>query len=246
MRPVIILCLAAAPAAASPCRALVNLAPTDVGAPAHVVADVRLDGTPSIRVVPGLAVGQGKQITQIRVVRDGFYAAGMDARFAALVALDPATGAETPWLGGRQELEKPTPGDGGVGWNFDGSMEVAGVFGSHVSVDASTYGYTGGAHDFDDRALTTLSAPKGEAVSLVTWLGADYRVAATAAIEAERAKREDGWPDGPQADDKTLARGTVSLKGSQLEVDAAIDCCSWAENHGYFELSVPVPTPPAL
>ncbi|MCA9525535.1 MAG: hypothetical protein KC549_04450 [Myxococcales bacterium] len=243
MRPLVILCLAAAPAAASPCRALINLAPTDAPDARHVVADVRLDGTPSARVVPGLAIGKGKAITQLRVVRDGGYAPGMDARFAALVAMDPVTGTETKWLGGRQELERPMPGEQGAAWNFDGSMEVAGVFGDAVSVNASTYGYTGGAHDFDDRSLVTVRAPKGEAVNLATWLGADFRAAVSVAIETERATREDGWPDGPQATDKSLGAGMVSLKGNQLAVDLAIDCCSWAENHGYHDLTVTVPAP---
>lgn len=232
--------LPALPALAEPCRVLINV---DDGV-GHQVADVTLSDPPRVRVVPGLALGSGASVTQLRLVRDGQWSKGLDVRFDTLVAGEGKT--EKIWLGGRQEMEKPMPGEQAMPWYADFRLDVVSIVGPRISVHGSGYGFTGGAHDFDSRTPRTLLAPQGTPVDVAAWLGAPYIEAARASIEAERKTREDGWEGGPQATSEALKDAIVIPQPMGITVETSIDCCSWAENHNYHDLTVKLPPPADL
>lgn len=227
------------PAPAAPCRALVNL---ETPGGVHQVADVLLTSPPSVRVVPGLALGVGKAITQVRVVQDASWSKGIDARFGSLVART-ASGERT-LATGREEIGRPEAGEA-TPWYADFAVRVTAIAGDLIALDQSSYGYTGGAHDFDDRRARTLHGPTGEEVDMFALLGKPYQVAAEAALAAERSSHEDGWEDGPTITAETLKAARFTLLRGVIRVETAISCCSWAENHGYWELEATI-APPAV
>lgn len=224
--------LALAPAAhAAPCRALLNFETTEPGVGRYVVLDAPATGAPS--AFRGLALGEGATVVRLDVVPGGQNKPLYEDRFDTLQTVGSAP---VKWYGGSAGFEG-APEPGSPGWDFDLTVMVTGVFGPYISVASEGGGYLGGAHGVDDPNQATLK--DGKPVDLAGILDGEALNTARAAIAAE-AKLRDGWPEGPDPKELTLAGAALMPSPTGLRLHKTLFCCSWAENHNRWELEVPV------
>ena len=191
-----------------------------------------------------------------------------------LVAIDLGSGTSAVWLEARPQASNAA-GDladvdvGTTELTAERLIDVSGIVGPYVGVFLWDTGFAGGVHGYDDTVLATLSAPTGAKVDVAALLGEPLMQSAAreaANLAARRARTGDegfeassvkasafrgialgvdslAWPsglmgEGEEADRKSWAIG--------LHAHTRVECCSWAENHGYMDISIPVPIPGRL
>lgn len=237
---------------AAPCRALVNLE-----AQGYRVVDLELGAPHQATVGEGLVarLDDGRSYVLNKVTDEK---AATNRYGTGKVTWDRLIMASVP--GGKYEVlhgdvpELMMP-DGDTRGDFDDTrtLSIVGLFGPYLSVAASSSGYGGGAHEFDDASYSTLRLPDGAAVGL-DFLGPDALAAAVAAItrtNSERLEQDLETIDPPKDLGRfglALTRGRATEPAppaeAALELRSVISCCSWVENHNLFFLETPLEKPP--
>ena len=240
---------------AAGCRALVN-----VEAQGYRVVDLVLGAPHRAAVGEGLVarLEDGRsfvlhKVSEEKAAKNRY--GSSTARWDTLMRASIPGGAHEVLHGAAPELVMP---DSDARGDFDDTrtLAVVGLFGPYLSLSASSSGYGGGAHDFDDASYSTLQLPDGAPVGL-EFLGAD--ALGEAAVAITRTNRE-RVAQGLEAIDppKDLGRfGLALTRGgaadppspaeAALELRSVISCCTWVENHNLFFLEAPLTKPmPAL
>ena len=147
------------------------------------------------------------------------------------------------------------------------SLEVVSAFGPYLSVAAEAYGFSGGAHEYDDGYYETLALPGVEPLE-GKHLGAPH-VALVRKILAEEVIDEDMTADavpsfespedfgdfavvlGPRDayNASTTAEGLAGEDPEDLEFRPhllmRVEAGDWAMNHGYIDLALDLTPAPA-
>jgi len=232
--------------AAGECRALVNLELPDGGLR---VLDLRLGADLALSRHTGLAIGEGKDVVQLR--RAGReQVEGAETNWHLLQGRPVAGGDFATWLDVTPSLPTPAELRDVLGpdapvdaLEASHSVEVMSVFGPYVSLGITRGGYAGGAHGYDDPAVQTLVAPKGAVVDMQGLLGEAMMASLAAHIEREVKADPDvfdglGPPDPAEAKDSGLSIGPEGFA-----VRSFLACCTWAANHNLYELDLPLESP---
>lgn len=211
-------------------RLLVNIA-----TPEPVVVDVTVSDAPSMAVHPGYAAGDGARVVQLRVVAGETSEPGAKLSFTELEIRDAATGKATTW----GQHRGVSPGEDGAEHYSTQNVRVLGIFGPYISLQHTSNGWEGGAHEYDDPSTTILHVD-GRAVD-ATVLFPDAVAAVGAAVQA--AQLEDDPPEATRESLKSMAVRWTAETG--LRLYGWLFCCTWVENHNQFEVDVPLKVPAA-
>lgn len=230
------------------CRALVNLE-----AQGYRVVDLVLGAPHRAAVGEGLVarLEDGRsfvlhKVSDEKTAKNRY--GSSTARWDTLMRASIPGGTYEVLHGAAPELVMP---DSDARGDFDDTrtLAVVGLFGPYLSLSASSSGYSGGAHGFDDASYSTLQLPDGAPVGL-DFLGPDALGDAVVAIirtNRERVAQALEAIDPP----KDLSRfGLALTRGSAtdppppaeatLELRSVISCCSWVENHNLFFFEAPL------
>ena len=127
--------------------------------------------------------------------------------------------------------------EGYYGYDF---VMIEATIGPYLSMSTHSGGYTGGAHAIEsvELAMWNLGASKREQVEILPLIGE----AGTHTLE--QALEDYGVPEDYEValDDYEAGMLTLGSSGS-LDVELGFGCCSWAYNHGHFELDASLGTP---
>ncbi|MFN3198340.1 MAG: tetratricopeptide repeat protein [Bradymonadia bacterium] len=137
----------------------------------------------------------------------------------------------------------PNEPDQALDLDEDHRISVRGVFGTYLSGHTSSGGYGGGAHGFDDTTDWVFAAgPELKEVHVGSLLG-------DANVKAARAYAHDQYEKEQVSDDLPIK--WLDLKGAVLQptqtglhLESDLFCCTWAENHNRFTVSVDLPERP--
>jgi tetratricopeptide (TPR) repeat protein len=250
------------------CRALVNVRMAGAGGapPSYRVVDLRLAERSKALSRSGLVVRAGEQTWALQVVRyherEEAQAEGrtleVTREWDELDAIDLATRKRATWLSPKPELGLPEADavGGNEGQHF---LSVTTVSGDLIGLSVAIGGFAGGAHGYDDSYMTTVRAGSGAKVSPAALVGDAAVAAFQRAIAAEASKHEADWaaPQVKGLDDLKAVALTWGAEGDAGDagkggnggaghnggprLTALLGCCTWAENHGMIEISVPLP-----
>lgn len=233
------------PAAASAevCTAFVNFAGGKGG---YMVVEVDAGATPAAKAARGgLSVGAAGARTDLSVAAKTRHQKGahgdLDETWGVVTAV--TAGKSRVWLD--RDPKCPVPDEDAVApFNCSHDVQVSAVVGPFVSLLLPTGGFTGGVHGYDDSTVTTLRAPLGQPVHagylLLQQLGSDAALRAV-----ERLTGDDALDPPPDVSVEGLRQAGLALGDDGLHLVGLPECCSWAQNHGMWDMDVPLPKTPA-
>lgn len=234
------------------CRVLVNAEGQLAGSAGYMVADVTFGASPAVQLGSGLVARLGAESYAIQKAHFVEVTKGGTGSFTGewdeIVLTKLPGGAPVTITKNKPEVVLPEEDAGMPEFSTQQTVSFTGLVGPYLSFMGGGYGFTGGAHEFDDARYVTISLPGGEPASF------SFLAEVQADLEAQ-LKKEDERRRGELGDDETLPRPTelrniaFSMRGDEgkqgVRLLHRLECCSWAENHGYLELDVPLSKVPS-